>query len=335
MKTKLLLFYLILTCFLYSCKNELDVNEEWNENTVVYGILNTSDTIHYLKITKAFLGEGDNTVFAQNPDSSQYHGEIVAKIEEWNGNTKYNTFILDTITLINKQPGEFYSPKQTLYYFKSILKNGYTYKLEVKNTKTGKIATAKTTILSGVKMISPMPNQRTNIVPESSYTIDLNPTNMGAITEILFNFYYKEFSGTDTVIKNTGELKLVQCVGTNASTSLGDKIVRAQQSGQSLYNYIAEKTPSPINGVRRSGYYIEITAYVANPEYKKYYDSFNTTSIINEKNYYFNITNGIGLFANIIKLKYKLYISIDKMADELTRNEATKNLGFVVPNHIP
>jgi len=43
---------------LYSCNKTLNVNADWREITVVYGLLSQNEDTTYIKITKAFLGEG-------------------------------------------------------------------------------------------------------------------------------------------------------------------------------------------------------------------------------------------------------------------------------------
>ena len=44
-----------------ACETDFDVNAEWEETTVVYGLLDASDqnTLQKIKISKAFLGNMD------------------------------------------------------------------------------------------------------------------------------------------------------------------------------------------------------------------------------------------------------------------------------------
>ena len=39
------------------CDNEVDINADWKETIVVYGLLNPNDSIQYIKVNKAFLNE--------------------------------------------------------------------------------------------------------------------------------------------------------------------------------------------------------------------------------------------------------------------------------------
>ena len=58
MKSRFLTLLSLLFIFTFSfisCNNELEINGELKETTVVYGLLNQSDSVQYLKIYKAFL----------------------------------------------------------------------------------------------------------------------------------------------------------------------------------------------------------------------------------------------------------------------------------------
>lgn len=345
MKKYLFLLIIILTSFFYSCKNELDVTDEWSENTIVYGVLNTSDSIHYLRISKAFLGDGDNNVFAQNPDSSQYHGELEVKIEEWAGSKKIQVFILDTITTYNKVSGSFYSPKQILYYFKYNLKQGYKYKLEVKNKKTGNIVSSESTALSNIPNSNGGDYIKLNIPktfflnwdidPQYNFNIYFNPSSNGAITQIYLNFYYKEIQSSDTIIKNIGEFEIIKNIGTNIYHEEENQIV-VKKSGQYFYDKIAEKIEMPTSNTKRSAYQIEIIAYTGDKHFKNYHESINNTSGLNsDKNIYTNIKNGGGIFTIVNKFSHKFYVTPYKTASFIKSNYATKNLGFYMPTTIP
>ena len=70
---------LILPAVFAACSTELEVSAPYKDITVVYGVLSTratdgvsDETRHYVKINKAFLGEGDALVYAQIPDSTEY-----------------------------------------------------------------------------------------------------------------------------------------------------------------------------------------------------------------------------------------------------------------------
>ena len=73
---KLVLFVAVFST-LFSCKNTLEVNAPWKETTVVYGLLNVHDTVQYIKINKAFLGNGNEMSFAKVADSINYGNQFI------------------------------------------------------------------------------------------------------------------------------------------------------------------------------------------------------------------------------------------------------------------
>ena len=54
--------YQLFVCFLVvfsSCETDFDVNAEWDDVTIVYGLLDPNNEIQLIKINKAYLGAGD------------------------------------------------------------------------------------------------------------------------------------------------------------------------------------------------------------------------------------------------------------------------------------
>ena len=76
---------IFLTAFLFlaSCETDFDINADWKDITVVYGALNQNDSIHYLRIQKAFLGKGNVMQMALEPDSNLYPGNINVMVDEY------------------------------------------------------------------------------------------------------------------------------------------------------------------------------------------------------------------------------------------------------------
>ena len=64
--------YLILSVFsilFISCETDVDVNAEWEEIVVVYGLLDQGQELQFVKVNKAFLGDDAAYIMAQQSDS--------------------------------------------------------------------------------------------------------------------------------------------------------------------------------------------------------------------------------------------------------------------------
>ena len=184
---------------LNSCNEKIELIGDFVETAVVYGLLDQADSLHYIKINRAFIGPGNALEIAQIADSS-YFTNVDATISEYlNGNLTRSWLLRDTI-LDNKDPnGVFYAPEQKVYYFKTM--------------PTG---------FNGVIQTSTNP-QMTSLNPQAIYKIDI-VINDGAFsvsgeTELVrgitsaaatqnFNFKFAdnpgEYTSTGITVSSTG-----------------------------------------------------------------------------------------------------------------------------------
>lgn len=114
------LLVLLLLISLFSCNEKVDLIGDYKETAVVYGLLDHADSLHYIKITRAFIGPGSAVDIAQNEDSS-YFQQVEARVTEVVGGTITRTWLLDDTIVTNKDiNGAFYAPEQKVYYFKTL-----------------------------------------------------------------------------------------------------------------------------------------------------------------------------------------------------------------------
>jgi hypothetical protein len=193
------IFISLVLIVLNSCNEKIKLIGDFVETAVVYGLLDQADSLHYIKINRAFIGPGNALEIAQIADSS-YFTNVDATISEYlNGNLTRSWLLRDTI-LDNKDPnGVFYAPEQKVYYFKTM--------------PTG---------FNGVIQTSTNP-QMTSLNPQAIYKIDI-VINNGAFsvsgeTELVrgitsaaatqnFNFKFAinpgEYTSTGITVSSTG-----------------------------------------------------------------------------------------------------------------------------------
>lgn len=139
-----------------SCKKEIELNSDWKAITIVNGLLSQNDSLHYIRISKAFLGSGDNWSYVTVPDSNLYYDNIDVRLYCRDGLNIVDTLMLDTITVHDKDSGLFYYPDQLLYYTGSELNEDYLYELVIKNKKTGQITSSETNLIHDFPIIEPV-----------------------------------------------------------------------------------------------------------------------------------------------------------------------------------
>jgi len=124
----------LVTLSLTSCSEDINLVGDFKETAVIVGLLDQEDTLHYVKITRAFIGPGNSLDIAKIPDSS-YFSQVDATIQETKNGAVFREWTLTDTLIENKESGVFYSPKQKVYYFRTSsnapLDASMTYKLHV------------------------------------------------------------------------------------------------------------------------------------------------------------------------------------------------------------
>ncbi len=117
MNLRLFLLITAVATVFFGCDEDFEVFAPYKTVPVVFGVLNTNDTTHYIKINRTFQGEGDNLEAAQIADSTAIEVSNV-QVEFLNTNgTVVKTTMLTRDTLEPRQPGDFYTAPNVVYTF--------------------------------------------------------------------------------------------------------------------------------------------------------------------------------------------------------------------------
>ncbi|MCI4667851.1 MAG: hypothetical protein MRZ79_06795 [Bacteroidia bacterium] len=161
MKAILKLLFLLTPTFilLNSCSTEVDLNAPKKDIWVVYGVLDQSDSVQYIRVSRGFLEESDALEFARNTDLS----ERGLQVKLINGNREFLATEIDSVV---KEPidGVFF-PYTALYKIETTglnaLETGETYQLEIRRGDDPDfLLSSQTTIPSKVNFQSPNRNHR-------------------------------------------------------------------------------------------------------------------------------------------------------------------------------
>jgi hypothetical protein len=328
-----LLILLLFTFGLMSCETDFEINAYPGEDiTVVFGLLDQTDTVHYIKITRAFLGENDALIMAQDPSLSDYGDILDVKVEEYSNSNLTATFQCVRTKIIDKETGTFYYPEQYIYAFTADLHTESIYKLIIKNNETGKEVTAETGLVGDFSVEKPYYNPAnpqlsfvTSNWQYASSEAKWESAKNGRLYEPLFRFNYREVDipSSDTVDKHVDwTLSAVK------STLLsGGEPMLSPYNAESFYAYLEAVIPVDYNKIRLIGN-INFMLSVGGDELSTYIDlNAPSTSIIQERPAYTNVSNGIGIFScrrtKTLTYNFNSY-SIDKLAN----GEYTSQLGF-------
>lgn len=294
---KLLLSALSGLFFLISaCDNTVDINAPWKEVLVVYGLLNPTDSVHFIKINKAFLNENTGALEAAATSDSLYFDDLEVKVIRVEDNVIF-TCIQDNS--IRKDSGLFAYDRNTLWTFKSRLSQFNNYRIDITRRSTGLKVTAQTAICGPASVLAPAQDtfSTLNLQLENIPVIYSSGQNTGAY-DVQMELVYDEFPAADTFIKTRKSItwNMLRDQRTNffgGGVRLTNIIPRT-----AFFQFVAARIKAdPL--LRRRVQHVNIRFYGGAPQLVDYISvSEPSIGIVQKQADYTNITNGLGIFSS-------------------------------------
>jgi hypothetical protein len=303
-----LLFSTLVFITLSGCETDFDITAPWKDITIVYGLISQNDSVHYIKVNKAFLGDGNAYTYAQIADSSSYGNNIEVSIIEIGKNGTLRTFVCDTTTVYNKEPGVFYYPQQVIYKTGFKVPSDYanqeiSYGVEIRNKITGKIVSAKTPLVKDFSIQTPSAGQKEIEFVNESANIKWFSGKDGRRYNVAIRFWFDEVQkiSLDTIRRsidwNLNSVKSSDLAG-NELLELPYNPLNFYYICNSLIPYDDNDTINENDVEARFADIAEIRIMVAGDELNTYMEVNEPSSgIVQDKPEYTNIVNGLGLFS--------------------------------------
>jgi hypothetical protein len=335
---------------LFSCEKEFNPRDKYKDITIVYGLINPVDTVHYIRIHKAFLGPESIIVMAKEPDSSLYPVEDI-DVRIYVGDKKLK---VDTMTYTKKDTiGNFYAPNQRVYCFEKIFEKTIVYgedfyttddiiKIEVEHKKTGKIVYAETSLVNSFNTTAPRKGSPLDLRPDqTSSKFTWNNAKNGRIYDVYYTMRYREGFRVDSshIYKKKS---LVWHVGSYSALKTGDGITTQTENfgynPGAFYAQIVRDIPSNINVWRCPYDTVQLTIWCGSEDLY-YYHNINDPSqgLMQERPEYTNMKTKIyseelgaykeleneafGIFSSRIVKQIPLRLSSDMVMKYLPETE--------------
>ncbi|GEM_PF-464893 len=311
---KLVLFFFASLLF-FCCSTDLDINAPYKNITVIYGLLNQRDSVQFVKINKAFLGEGDAYVFSQIRDSSEFNSEdltvkMVYKVV--NGDRVASFPLLDSV-VTNREPGLFYGPEQTVYYFVDptmydpiegkpvYLDQNAEYEIEV--VAKGEKMTSRTTIVNNfdiqsvdAEINSEMTVMSFNGQSYGAFELNWDAGIDGKRYEARWRFNFDEYRNGVAEARSVTR-NLARQTSTNSSSTADDFAVFI--SGEDFFGAIANDVPVDPAVEKRVFTGVDFLFTVANDDFNTFLTlSEPISGIVEDRPAWSNIENGYGIWAS-------------------------------------
>jgi hypothetical protein len=323
--------------FLSACSTDLDVIGDYKETLVVYGLLDQAQDTQYIKINKAFLGEGNALTYAQIKDSTQFTHALDVKIKRLDNSVVYS--LAPANWNIQKDPGVFYSGEQTnvIYYWvtphtSGILNPSTEYQLTVKNSETGTEVSSKTSLVSDITGFdyplasSPFIFVIAGPYPNFQFKVKFTSAKNAKIYQPILRLHYTD----STLTGNTTKQLDYFMPSLKTTKATGGEILEVAIAGADFYRYIGNTLQNYNGLIDRKVGRVDLLLISGSDDLNTFVEvNKPSTGIIQEKPEFTNITNGLGLFSSRLYRKPLSQALSTTSYDSLICGQYTGHLKFV------
>jgi len=333
LRKQTLLFTLISLIIFTSCEKDFSLNGDYKRTPIIFGLLDQADSVHMIRITRTFLGDGNNNDFAKIADSN-YYKQVDAKVIEMDGNEVLRTWQLHDTLITNKETGLFYGPEQKFYtFYANDLNENYEYKFDGIFDEGKYVANATTKLVSG-NYTGPWQQLYTSFsFANSSSSVSnsypaLRPV-MSAGSNISVKKAKLEIKYMVTYKDESTAIKII----TWAKSKEEDINIQYAFAGEEFYKYIKDNIDTDANVVKRSMIDVTVITTLVDDNTKKYMAASAPASTISQSKPQFTNVNGsdtdgaLGLFAARHVLSKTLPLNGSSIK-ELCIGQYTGNLSF-------
>jgi len=326
---KLITFWilsLILILLNQSCEEDIEVFSGGQSVPIVYCLLNPSDTVHFVRVSKTYMIERHTNGITSEADSLEYPGKIRITLERWIGDELIDTHTLNKISGIEKDNGNFPGVENDLYRYigKIYTENKYILYLYFEDREVFTYAEAKT--VGKLRVIDPFPvtERKITLNNEMDYTIRWDYAPMAWIYQTSVRFNYIEIIGSDTINKSFNWNQNI-----SQPSFVESDYISTRLDGSEFYKEML-KNITVIPGVKRKAIDLSFLFGYGGIELRLYTESIKPSfGILQEKPGFTNFNNCEGVFSsrsfkeiNSVQLS-KIFI------DSISGGELTKHLGFI------
>ena len=331
----ILTLFVLLIFSLYSCNNDFNINDEWENITVVYGILDPNEPVNYIRVNKAFLGVGDLYQMAAVSDSIQYLPVLDVKLERYdNGVLRQTIQLADTVIPKEQnnpygQPGIFATDNNILYYTRQVISPGYKYKLRINSYLLPKEVWSETELMNPAdfKILKPTSTMPPKIAFEDynrNFDFEWESVANGRIYQVVVRFHFSETTTSGTTLKYTDWILTPEY---SLSLSGGEKMLKSVKVID-FYQMLVNQIPEAHGEVRRP-LSVDFMFFIAHEELNIYIQVTKpSTNIVQDRPSYTNIKNGIGIFTCRINKEIPNRILTFRTIDSIANGKYTRKLGF-------
>lgn len=300
----------LLSLLFTSCKDDIDLASSSKASAVVYGLLDASDSVHMIKINRAFVSNGNSLDIAQIPDSN-YFSDVNATVTEIINGVAGRVWTLHDTLVHNKESGVFFAPEQKIYTFSTstsapLIANANTeYELNVNINQGEFMVQGRTKLVSGMAIQSPSGINSYTFAKSNVSTLGYDRTTIkfatgtAKIADVSLKIVYDEYQGS-TITTKSFDWKVSE-LGPDGLKALTTQVAA---DGETFYRLVQKNVVENPAVDRRRINSIKLTITGGSEELQNYIEiNKPSTTLAQNKPTYTNLTatndrRVLGLFSS-------------------------------------
>ena len=303
-----MLFCLAALAALTACDNELDLTSDWQDIPAVWGIVNASDSIHYVRVERAFLDPDRNALeVAQIADSIYYTDAVDVRLSVRGTG---ETFVMERVDATDlglpREDGIFATDPNFLYRIldeEIELEGGEILEFTLDRNNGLAPVTAETTVLRPIdKGINQSPAVTVGFEPGRDANFTFRPPSEAKVFEVVVEINLLEWVPGNF---DDAETRVVRWVldgnVTNPNGSTDFQTVGVNVPGGEFYTVLANALDRDADLRRRvvSLDYIVTGAGSAFREFSRVRLANTGITAAQEVPTFTNLSEGVGIFTSV------------------------------------
>lgn len=311
-----------------ACSTEIDVNAPNLNVPIVYCLLDTEDSVQYLKLNKTYLLTSAAALTPPEPDSQYFEGEVQVVLERWQGNKPVELIEFVKTDEVPKNPGFFPHSRNTLYKAETRISSDAKYMLSIYIRDKEEIVHGYTQTIGPLKVVDPMDLEirKVSLNNGVNYTARWQPVEHAGIYQVVLRFHYAE---THNEVRTEKYFDWPQSFTSPVSNL---DYLSKEISGSRFFYILADSVPDQPD-VEREALGVDFFILSGGEEIKFYIESTQPSSgALMERPVYTNVVNGIGIFSSMATQKVTGLNLASTTLDSIAYGQLTRHLGFVDHN---
>ena len=298
---KIIIFFLCLIAgmLLSSCENEVDLITDYQETTIIYGLLNPASTTHKIRVQKSFLGPGNALLMAQNPDSIYFDTSHISLFLEKTGTgSNFKSYPMYPEFSTAKSEGLFTDQGHYIFRVDSVrLDPDATYRIRFENKSSGDTITGTSKIIGRLITFLNPATSRINLANPNPFRVNFFSCKNGKMYGLILRIRYTETKRL-TQVTTSKYLDYVLPGQTSRTLSGGDSLYFSLD-GESIFRFLGQQIKRDSTVTRDpNSFKNDLLFTIATDDFFNYTQVNSPDNNLNYIPDFTNLSSGKGLFTS-------------------------------------